>query len=340
MGLIHITRDISKVSFIGLAKNTGKTVALQKLLDEISASGAVCGLTSIGHDGEEFDQINILIKKPRIYVSEGFFVATTDKLFALGGAQFKIVRTTDFNTPLGRVQIGRVEKAGLIEIAGPSTSSGVSYVTDIMLDMGAGKVLIDGAINRKAISSPEYTDGLIIATGAALDKDQDRVVNETVEAVNHIRLPHYKAGILTDNLNGVVFISRDGRIRHTQESIMADKANFFKAVADRETESIISFKPVVESVINQMVEIISKRKRRIVLVVSDYTRLFPGNRSMSFYEKKGIDIRVLFPSNLLALTLNPVAPLSHFFDSDSFQHAIKQKVQGLPVYDVLSPQYQ
>lgn len=340
MGLLKTIEGVRKISFVGLAKNTGKTVALQRLLDELYDSKVIIGLTSIGHDGEEFDQINILIKKPRIFIREGSYVATTDKLFALSTARFEIVYSSEFQTPLGKILIGKIEKAGLIEIAGPSTSLGVNDISDIMLKMGAQKVLIDGSINRKAISSPLLTDGFIVATGAVMGREMDAVIDETFQAVSCIRMPVFNPVLNNINPYGVTFYGHNMEVLYSFESPILNRLYFLQAVADLKVLYIVSFRPIVESLLIEIASFLKSNNRQITVIISDYTRLFLENKSISYFEKRGINIRVMYPANLLALTVNPVAPLSHSFNSTVFVNALKSALDGIPVFDVMSPDYQ
>lgn len=118
MAIVDLLEGRKVISIIGLAKNTGKTVVLKKIISELNEKSIPMGITSIGHDGEEFDQINHLIKKPRIFLPKGSLVATTDCLFRKSKAKIKILKETKFITALGKVQIGRVMNEGNIEIAG------------------------------------------------------------------------------------------------------------------------------------------------------------------------------------------------------------------------------
>ncbi len=52
-------------------------------------------------------------------------------------------------------------------------------VGDAMLLLGAEQVLLDGAIDRRAASSPAVADGLVMATGAILSEDIEDVVRAT-----------------------------------------------------------------------------------------------------------------------------------------------------------------
>ena len=146
------------------------------------------GVTSVGRDGEERDVIDSRIEKPRVRLPAGSLVATTDALLRASGIPHELLEDADVRTPLGRVLIARLQGAGAIEVAGPSAAADVRAVSDAMLAHGAEQALIDGAIDRRAASSPDVADGLIISTGAVLDHDIDEVVLQTRDAVELVRL--------------------------------------------------------------------------------------------------------------------------------------------------------
>ena len=62
-------------------------------------------------------------------------------------------------------------------------------LAETMLAHGAQQVLIDGAVDRRAASSPDVADGLLMATGAVLSEGIEEVVAQTREAVELVRLP-------------------------------------------------------------------------------------------------------------------------------------------------------
>ena len=92
-------------------------------------------------------------------------------------AKIEILDITDYNTPLGKIVIGIVKESGYVQIAGPQTNKGIKAVSELMLNLGAQLVLIDGAINRVASASPSVSEGVILATGAVLSRDMNRVIN-------------------------------------------------------------------------------------------------------------------------------------------------------------------
>ena len=151
-------------------------------------------MTSIGRDGEERDVIDARIEKPRIVLQVGSLVASTDALVRASGLAHERLERTGVRTPLGEVVIARLAQDGAVEVAGPSAAEDLRGVSDAMLAYGAEQVLIDGAIDRRAASSPAVADGLVMATGAVLGEEIEEVVAATRDAVELVRLPLADAG--------------------------------------------------------------------------------------------------------------------------------------------------
>ena len=162
--------DCSRLALVGLAKNTGKTETLAAILRELAEQDTRVGVTSIGRDGEEHDVIDARIEKPRIVLQAGSLVASTDALLRASGLAHERLAQTGVRTPLGEVVIARLAERGAVEVAGPSAAEDLRAVSEAMLGYGAEQVLIDGSIDRRAASSPAVADGLVMATGAVLER--------------------------------------------------------------------------------------------------------------------------------------------------------------------------
>ena len=187
--LTDLLSGARRLALVGLAKNTGKTETLTAILAEHAASSTPVGVTSIGRDGEAHDVIDARIEKPRLNLAEGGLVATTGELLRTSGVAHERLQQTGVRTPLGEVVVARLSEPGIVEVAGPSAAADVRAVSDAMLELGAEQVLIDGAIDRRAASSPAVADGLLMATGAVLGEDIAQVVARTADAVDLVRLP-------------------------------------------------------------------------------------------------------------------------------------------------------
>jgi hypothetical protein len=325
--LSECTADARRVAVVGLAKNTGKTVALNALLSELRAQGVRVGLTSVGRDGEERDAIDFRIEKPRIELPGESLVATTDMLLRSSGLPHETLEQTDIRTPLGRVLIARMRGPGAVEVAGPSAAADVRAVADAMLDLGAERVLIDGAIDRRAASSPDVSDGLVMSTGAVLDRDMDEVVRQTVDAVALVRLPLAAAGDEPLELAP--------RFALTAESEQI--ASLLDENPDARELRVAGALP--DRFLGHLLHAARRRGRELVLVVSDPTRVFLAGRGPAWYRAQGIDIRARTPIELRAITVNPVAPQSHSFDSAQLRAQLQDTIEGVPIMDVLHADY-
>ena len=67
--------------------------------------------------------------------------------------------------------------------------------------------------------------------------------------------------------------------------------------------------------------------------------MFLGEHGVDWYRRQGLTIEVLRPIQLLALTVNPVAPQSHSFDSAQLRALLHERIPDLPTFDVMHPEY-
>jgi hypothetical protein len=317
------------LALVGLAKNTGKTETLAAILREHAAADRLIGVTSIGRDGEEHDVIDARIDKPRVQLQRGSLVATTGALLRSSGLAHERLVRTGVRTPLGEVVLARLSQAGTVEVAGPSAATDVRAVGDAMLELGAEQVLIDGAIDRRAASSPAIADGLVMATGAILGQDIEDVVTATSDAVDLVRLA------VTDS-------AEDERTTLRRRPVLtADPAEI--AALLRELPRAHTF--VVEGAVSEhfLEGLLAARSERagreLTIVAGDPTKVFLSRRGPRWYQRQGVSIEVLRPIELKAITVNPVAPQSHRFDSQALRELIEAAVPDVPVLDVLDDSY-
>jgi hypothetical protein len=325
------------LALVGLAKNTGKTETLAAILREHAASGTQVGVTSIGRDGEEHDVIDARIDKPRVQLQRGSLVATTGALLRSSAVEHERLVQTGVRTPLGEVVLARLSQAGAIEVAGPNAAADLRAVSDAMLELGAEQVLIDGAIDRRAASSPAVADGLVMATGAILSEDIEAVVTATSDAVDLVRLPLLDGG------------KREGGDVAGEDSVTLERRLALTAEPN-EIASVLREHPhartfVVDGALSErfleglLAARTERAGRELRIVAGDPTKVFLSRRGPRWYARQGISIEVLQTIELKAITVNPVAPQSHRFDSQTLRELIGSAVADVPILDVLDPSY-
>jgi hypothetical protein len=356
MLLSELTASVRRLALVGLAKNSGKTVTLAALLRELETEGRLIGVTSVGRDGEERDVIDARIEKPRVRLCAGSLVATTDALLSVSGIGHTVLENTGVRTPLGSVLIARLREPGAIEVAGPSASEDVRAVSDAMLGHGAEQVLIDGAIDRRAASSPAVTDGLVLSTGAVLGSELGEVVSRTRDAVEVVRLPE----LVDPQLRGLAERTRDAVAGHGESRaasllvsedyqvvelaprfVLTSEAEQIAAALDANppTRWLIVSGALPEAFLQGLLRARRAQTGELVLVVADSTRVFLIERRPDWYRRQGLDVQTLDSTALEAITVNPVAPQSHSFDSVQLREAVEQAIDDVPIFDVLHPDY-
>jgi len=329
----------ARVALVGLAKNTGKTVALGAILGELEARGETIGVTSIGRDGEATDAIDDAIAKPPIRLPAMALVATTDRLLERSDARAEVAVRTEHRTPLGRVVVARLLERGAVEVAGPVAAQDVGEVVETMRRLGAARVLVDGSIDRRAGASPRLADGVVMSTGAVLSADLDQLVRRTKIAAELMTLPavadpqlHARAAALRTSA-----LLLDDESTPLESAIVHDRVEAIVPLLRRRAD-VLRAVVVRGALCEPLLEQVGRVRRGVPLAViaDDATRVFLGRGTCARHRARGVELAVLAPIPLLAVTTNPVAPLRHRFDPHELRARIAAELPGVPVLDVLA----
>jgi len=245
MGLIYdLSQKYKTLSIVGMSKNAGKTTALNYLIEEAMDEGVRLGITSTGRDGETEDLVTGT-EKPRVYLDEDTLVAVPSFLYDMSDAGLEVVKETKYSTAIGTLLICRVKSAGYVQVAGPVINAEQKLLCQDMLNEGCDMVLIDGAIDRKTIASPDTSDAIILATGAVISRKMNKVVEETAHVVNLYSIDELEDGIYRDAIESykhedkIMTISKSGEVkkldlltglgaaRHIDEAIEEDTGVVF-----------------------------------------------------------------------------------------------------------------
>lgn len=314
------------IGIAGTAKNTGKTTTTSAVLDELYKKDVSIGLTSIGYDGEELDNITGL-PKPRVLLKEGAILATSEKCLEVGSADYEILETTDIVTPLGKLMIVKITKEGLVVVAGPNKSSELRHtLKNLSEKWGCNVILVDGALNR--IVPMIETNGVFLSTGASRNIDIDYLTEEIKALYELFNLPEIKAheksiifesdkiALIPKNENDKVsFLDYGFLIDEKTVQLIAEKIENLKAIY---VPALIS-----EQMIKKLNDLIGSWENK-TLIIQDSLRLITGGNSEKIIseinrirDSKG-EVKVLKKLPLLAVTVNPFYPL-YRYDSKSYK---------------------
>ena len=99
------------LSIVGMAKNTGKTVCLNYVLDQLRMTDKVIAVTSIGVDGEKTDQVT-KTEKPEVVLAKDTYFVTSEYFYRQRQLLSEICELSEETTSLGRLVTARVLQEG------------------------------------------------------------------------------------------------------------------------------------------------------------------------------------------------------------------------------------
>lgn len=338
------------VSIVGLAKNAGKTEVLNYVLRRSAAmagerSGVAVGevhggaagwpvaVTSIGVDGEQIDRVT-LTAKPEIEIYEGMVFVTSETHFRQRRLVAEVLDIGGRETSLGRLVTARALTSGKVLLSGPSDTGSLSETIARLHALGAGTVLVDGALSRLSHGSPAVTDAMVLATGAAVSGNIPRLVRETRYICDRIVLDAVEGGLaarLEPIAEGVWAVDSEGGVHDlgVRSVLMLDEMNgdMFRHGNTLYVPGIVS-----DKLLGQLR--LQKNAADITLIVRDFTRIFATPETYCAFLNKGGRIGVLRRSKLLAVCVNPLSPEGFRLDGDRLLEEMRNAL-AVPVYDIM-----
>jgi hypothetical protein len=334
---IHST-GISTLAVMGMTKNTGKTVALNHLLVQAAAAQVAVGVTSIGRDGEERDQV-FMIPKPPVLVWPGTLVATARTTLTRAKVRCKVIDSTGINSPMGEVLVVKALDYGEMEIAGASRGTDQRKVINRLHQCGAALVLLDGALGRSHHASPAMADGVILATGAAIGGGIADVIRKTRDRLAILGLAQVDE--VTRNLCESLFANGGVAVWNSRGELLlqAEIATLNAAAAllqhiDADLTTI-ALSGAVGCALWQALSTLAARHPGLTVVVADGTRLFIENSDLVAFRKLGARLLAMRGINIAGITLNPFSPMGGSFVAVDFLTAARAAFVGYSVSDVI-----
>lgn len=349
------------IAFVGMAKNTGKTTALNQAVKEAHRADKKLGILSYGRDGEEFDEITRK-QKPSIKIPPDTYFVTADSRVENRTGLCQVITRLQVETNIGEINLyksgSHLLKPLELELIGINRISDLRRVKNLISDT-CDFVFVDGALDRKSSALPELTEGVILSTGAVLSRNINHIVEKTDSLLRVLKLPglsdlhlrNYFLKILhknRKNLSGFLYradgekiiklnsdtsfdlrgelekIAQDGYFR---DKIGDENEDFFLVLAGAFTSGLCDF-------------LLSHDYYHCFnLIIKDPTRIFITGDDIKRLEQKNIKIRMLNTMRLLALTVNPHNPVGRDVSSKKIKSELKKYWPDLPIFDVKSDNY-
>ena len=322
--LRELIGDAKTVVMLGMCKNAGKTTALCRLIRELSEEGGTpAALTSIGRDGESRDLVTGT-DKPPIYMYEGMLAATAKELLPLSDVSREILAGTGLYTSLGEVMIFRARSDGFVQLAGPAIVGHLEPLKEMLRDLGAGRLLIDGALNRRSPAAAAKGGAIVLSTSASFDRSLEKTVAETAFTVKLLSLPEAPAPGKEEGHFTLFGKDAEGRAAEDVNALQRGTGEETLLVNGALTES--QARALLRSPV---------RKEGLTLLARDAGCLMLQRETFEALSQRGVRFALQQAARLAAVTVNPVSAGGWTFPAEEFRERM-QEAAGVPVLNVMT----
>ena len=324
INLKPLLKDHRVISIIGIAKNAGKTTALNRIIEEYKSSSIA--ITSIGLDGEKIDNVTYQ-EKPRIKLYPKMLVATALKCLEGTTSEYVIHEKTKINTPLGVIVVAEITKQGEVLVAGPSTNQDMKHIVKLFKKYNVKKIFIDGALFRKSIANTFLSDAIILSTGASYNSNIKKVVEDTKIFIDQLTCKLYESTKKHDvrkYVNAVFYNENNNETHHIAESLLHNEEILFNHIG--EFDSLYLSGAFTDRIFNVLV---SKRNdfKELKIIVKDPTNILVKPTNFRKLSKIGVEVEVLNQIEILFVTFNPYSPYGYNFENEDFRARLMSTIK-------------
>jgi len=328
------------IGVVGTAKNTGKTTTLSYLIYQAERRDLRIGITGIGYDGEELDNITFL-PKPRLHIPSNTIVTTSERCLSISTAKYEILERTGIVTSLGEVLILKITQPGLVVIAGPNRKSTLATVVGKMKSVGVDILLIDGSLNRLAPMG--IVDKIIFTTGASRNTDIGILAEEMKTIERAFSFQAYDRKLLPSRSIALLEKNRTSNLALDSLLDKDDASTVLRSLTDT-TECVYIPGLIAASAMQSLIEGLPKTRPEIIL--SDpFTLLLAGeplvvSSLFELFVEHNVRISFAAKPQLSAITINPFYPkptgtafAAAFVDKNEMMNQMRKMV-STPLFNV------
>jgi len=240
---------------------------------------------------------------------------------------------------MGEIVICRALSDGNVDLGGPSVNSYMVEIIDDLKRFGSELVIVDGALSRKTFASPSITNATILATGAALSKNMNVVIQETSHTIKLLSTENevdsgilkLARGVLQSGRIGI--IRRDSTVKILQVLTALGSSKEIVEAIDENTSYVV-IKGAVSDNLMQDIMTASNQYKGVTFLVEDGTKVFLTRDTLYKFKKQGGIIKTINSINIVCVTCNPKSPYGYEFDKYKFLDGLKNSL-NVPVFDVI-----
>ena len=329
------TGDATRIAVLGLVRGAGKLTTLLHLARGLQERGLGVGIVAAGREDDDIEMVQPP-RQIRVALRSGTVLATTAAALGRATAKLETIERTGAETAQGTVLIVRVMEDGEAELIGPGAASSLRQVVDAVARHADGRVLIEGSFNRRSFAAPGIANGIVLAVGAVMAPEVERIVAGTRYYLDLFSLrgtDERAAEVfpISESEGAAILLGDDDQVvggipwraRGNAELILTGQHPPFRRLV------------VPRSVGDDFVVPLVRERVQFEIIVRDPMRIALSPVYFSAWQKVGGGISVVHRTRVLALTLNPTNPAGPDQDPEEFLEAFRSGITEVPSHDVV-----
>ncbi len=333
----RLDREIFKerrIAFVGVAKNSGKTTTLNWCLARAFALKKHVLALSIGLDGERLDAL-LGTPKPPVFLYEGQWCITTQKMLECSSATLKIQTALGIHTPLGETVIAKVVKAGEIVLTGLRHRQDLA---EVQKECPVEHIFMDGAYGRLMAAHGRVCDGIILSTGAVAGETLEEILIKTKEIVKDFsisRATGWRASLFQEAMT-----QERSLIGGPNIALPLSHPSALLGLSDSEklwttqTRGIAIVGMLSDSIAKNLLKL-PDRKDPSFIILRDPTSLHLSKHVKRRLLKKWT-IETFEGNAIIAISVNPTSVKGHRFACGEIEKKLLHQWPKLAIFDPLS----
>jgi hypothetical protein len=324
-----------RILVLGLHRGAGKRTVVEGLAREAAAAGTPMGIASaprLVRDDDYSQELPTILPLPA-----GTVVLTAQEAFPEGGAALSILQDAGMVGSLGELVVARVEEDGEVALFGPSEPESISAVTELLKKNGAPQQVVTAGREHQAFLRTGLFDGVVLSAGMGIAPSEERAVAAIGYAVDALDLTECDPRTRTSyqvacSRNEIVVADIQGRVLSTLTRDPLAAARWITGGDAPSTVTVI----VPGKLTDELVRALVQAGMSGTFVAEDVTRIRVAPIYFKAWLKGGGEFRVVHPTPLLAVALNPHDPVSGVTaGSPGFLEKVGGLVSPVPVHDVV-----
>lgn len=325
--ITNIKADVPLVAITGMCKNAGKTTFLNWLTANLSTQGNIALLTT-GRDGEDFDLVGGH-DKPKVIIPQGSIFVTHSNILERFSGKVEILHKSNYKAGPFNIWIARALQELSTEIIGPSTASEQVELASLIKTYSPKYILIDGSLDRKAITLKPEIDAIILVVSANCGTLEE-ILNELKRLITLTKIPLLSEEVKLEPSSNLRLIKND-EVVWEKATLLGYEKEVLTFLNENEVDYIY-FSGVLTDSIWDKVKHGFEKQAKVIIINHPYQLQMSYGSLQQMLAK--LRVSSLYKFEIACLALNSFSVKGRHLDADLMYNSIS-KITNIPIIDCM-----